>query len=131
MDTSEIYIKMCEKAAEITGKWNPFCRGQNDYWWAEVESDLNARGICMKIAEWGAHTKYVWLPRQDQLQEMVGGRNALGGFTWWVYHTEKRIAGEAIIPNDYSEQFNSMEQLWLAFVMKEKYNKVWTGNAWH
>ena len=24
----------------------------------------------------------------------------------------------------------SMEQLWLAFVMKENYNKVWSGNDW-
>lgn len=28
------------------------------------------------------------------------------------------------------EQFTSMEQLWLAFVMKEKYNKTWDGNEW-
>jgi len=25
---------------------------------------------------------------------------------------------------------DSMEQLWLAFVMKEKYNKIWNGENW-
>jgi len=32
--------------------------------------------------------------------------------------------------NFYSEQFTSMEQLWLAFVMKEKYGKVWDRKDW-
>jgi hypothetical protein len=27
-------------------------------------------------------------------------------------------------------QPESWEQLWLAFVMKEKYNKVWNGEDW-
>jgi len=26
--------------------------------------------------------------------------------------------------------FHSMEQLWLAFVMKELYNKQWSGEEW-
>ena len=25
---------------------------------------------------------------------------------------------------------SSMEQLWLAFVMSEKYNKIWNGKEW-
>ncbi len=29
-----------------------------------------------------------------------------------------------------AKSFTSMEQLWLAFVMKEKYNKVWDGEEW-
>ena len=28
------------------------------------------------------------------------------------------------------EFFDSMEQLWLAFVMKKKYGKVWNGEEW-
>ena len=31
---------------------------------------------------------------------------------------------------EYFEPLNSMEQLWLAFVMKEKYNKTWNGEEW-
>ena len=27
-------------------------------------------------------------------------------------------------------KFTSMEQLWLAFIMREKYQKVWSGTEW-
>ena len=33
--------------------------------------------------------------------------------------------------NPYTCRLNSMEQLWLAFVMKEKYNKIWNGEKWN
>lgn len=29
-----------------------------------------------------------------------------------------------------SEEFKTMEQLWLAFVMKECFNKTWNGKQW-
>jgi hypothetical protein len=35
---------------------------------------------------------------------------------WWL---------DATLP-----KFESMEQLWLAFVLKEKYGKVWSGTDW-
>jgi hypothetical protein len=54
-------------------------------------------------------SKCVWLPRQDQLQEMYGT------------FQECSVNGGVV---------TSMEQLWLAFVMKEKHNKVWNGNDW-
>jgi len=33
-------------------------------------------------------------------------------------------------PNGHLHIFNTGEQLWLAFVMKEKYDKVWNGDDW-
>ena len=30
----------------------------------------------------------------------------------------------------YFLQFSSFEQLWLVFVMKEKYGKTWNGQDW-
>lgn len=65
---------------------------------------------------------------QDQLQEMIhdlkyskrqfsGSHGLLRDFGYWVEE-------ESNLP------CASMEQLWLAFVMKEKYQKVWTGNDW-
>ncbi len=67
----------------------------------------------------------IWLPRQDQLQEMIRDGsvhfNLLAGF--WreltVYGCIKK----------YYIQFNSMEQLWLAFVMHELHGLRWDG-AW-
>ena len=61
------------------------------------------------------------LERQDQLQEMVGLELPLleSRFHGW-------LKNEAI----HRKYLDSMEQLWLAFVMKEKYGKVWDGKSW-
>jgi len=37
---------------------------------------------------------------------------------------------EEELGKNYTAIFNSMEQLWLAFVMKEKFDKVWNGEDW-
>ena len=63
---------------------------------------------------------------QDQLQEMVGG---FGGFEEFYNEFCFPYEGEFGIPQ-YMGSCTSMEQLWLAFVMKEKYQKVWDGNDW-
>ena len=86
---------------------------------------------------------------QDQLQEMVGGfPKCLEGL--YMEFTESGWDGEYYIPDwacklvkmnyyfhktsgkDYRREykFASMEQLWLAFVMKELYSKVWNGEDW-
>jgi len=59
-----------------------------------------------------------WLPRQDQLQDILGGylsANALKYFYEWSELGEYTNA----------ERFYSMEQLWFAYVMKKKYNLSW------
>jgi predicted Abi (CAAX) family protease len=69
---------------------------------------------------------------QDQLQAMVTGKGIIAG-DWrdvlarfvdelWTFEDEHRVG--------YWRIFTSMEQLWLAFVMKEQYNKVWNGKDW-
>ncbi len=61
----------------------------------------------------------VWLPRQDQLQEMYGDfqRCCMQMSIYWEDDTNY-------------EHCTSMEQLWLAFVMKEKHSKVWEEGKW-
>ncbi len=73
------------------------------------------------------------LERQDQLQEMVIGTKhthllAHEFALWWHGGEElgRQHAGH-VSPNGCDA---SMEQLWLAFVMKEKYHKIWTGEEW-
>jgi hypothetical protein len=78
----------------------------------------------------------IWLPRQDQLQEMIEYLTdydfelTSNGTEWFLRYTailrnldRERIEGEI-------EYATSMEQLWLAFVMKEKYQKMWNGKEW-
>ena len=142
MDTSEICIKMCKKAKEIQENWNPQ--------WGDWLGYVHSNSLLMVASSWTegpnitkdrVGTEWcklnkgscVWLPRQDQLQEMLGilynnfcDRN-LGRFCGWIGTTG---GPDKFYNVKYKMQFTSMEQLWLAFVMKEKYNKTWNGKEW-
>jgi hypothetical protein len=81
----------------------------------------------------------VWLPRQDQLQEMIEGHwsEVLGRFTYWLDGPNSlvsiptiKLLKERVDFVKRLERIDSMEQLWLAFVMKEKYGKIWNGEEW-
>ena len=61
--------------------------------------------------------EFIWLPRQDQLQDMLGGFKKLF----------PKGSEELKINHKYCKSF---EQLWLAFVMKERYKKIWNGKDW-
>ena len=154
MDTSKEYILMCEKAREIQDGKPDFevndcnyianfhhvrvCpdyeqRLSNNHVWTKY-LDEKYCSVCGKelvpndsipeindYEENGAF-KCIWLPRQDQLQEMVVDK--FENFLYMNYAAD-----------EYSSLKNqsylaSMEQLWLAFVMKEKYNKIWNGEEW-
>ena len=70
----------------------------------------------------------VWLPRQDQLQEMIWDKlwtycsNKVSSLSWGVY--------DFYLHNEESPIPDSMEQLWLAFYMYEKHSKYWTRQGW-
>lgn len=90
--------------------------------------DLNSMGFCE--GDGGKIDDAVWLPRQDQLQKMIIGR---GG------RESRIVVHESLYRFSYSNYkkgahptniFDTQEQLWLAFVMKEKYGKVWNGTDW-
>ena len=44
----------------------------------------------------------------------------------WMTEEDGRLFGYGKAPISNP----SMEQLWMAFYMKEKYNKVWNGEKW-
>jgi len=111
MDTSKEYIEMCEKAVEVQDEWNPKGR---DY-----------RAV-------GKERFNVWLPRQDQLQGMVG---YMVGYNIWFEKLHRFYDWLQEIEDIYSwdskcTKFTSMEQLWLAFVQLELYGKTWNGKDW-
>ena len=66
-----------------------------------------------------------WLPRQDQLQEMVKPKPDYP-FAYIICDFVKYYE------NRGETEFNacSMEQWWLCFYMKEKHNKTWNGTEW-
>lgn len=126
MDKSSTYIKMCESAKVIQKQWKPEF---GDFF---VSKSLNLTSPCELIvsdlekkASYLRTIKAVWLPRQDQLQEMVIDKYA----TPW----DLAIAFSNALMNDktsYFDDFDSMEKLWLVFIMLEKYKKRWREGAW-
>ncbi len=69
--------------------------------------------------------KAVWIPRQDQLQEMVI-ENYAAPWDLAIAFSNVLIADKA----SYFDSFDSMEKLWLAFVMLEKHKKKWKDGEW-
>ena len=127
MDTSETYIKMCEKAEEIQeSKWSKRFPSHlvGTYWQTTKKQLIDLDGDFLaeiKDTDNISETRYVWLPRQDQLQDMITDRPMSGLLL------DFRDSALAFL---WGDGLDSMEQLWVAFVMKEKYNKVWNGEGW-
>ncbi len=142
MDTSETYIKQCAKASEIqslrkaTQKELDYHGKASPHWQpGDFYTCTTGRGRFDGIISEGEDNppdmfKPVWLPRQDQLQEIV--KNAQSGD--WLFDLldgfHDFALGNGIYGTSTHYKFESMEQLWLAFIMKGKYNKVWNGKDW-
>jgi hypothetical protein len=139
VDTSSEYILMCEKAEEIQKDYSipkagDFIKCKNGI---EIVLDYLYEGDDLKVlittdTDIGfMRDEFIWLPRQDQLQEMVkeqaakdfedgidmGLGYAADFFDWW-------LKGNA---NPFPK---SMEQLWLEYLMHLKFNKTWNGKEW-
>ena len=116
MDTSKEYILMCEKAKEIQEL--PMKKNGNFY--VDFMGD-----ICVYIEkdnDWNwQKNKEIWLPRQDQLQDILKDTR------WTIYGYLEQITK---FMSDYGSIDWSWEQIWLGFLMKEKYNKIWNGTDW-
>ena len=134
MDTSTKYIEMCCAAEEIQKEWNPKI---GDYFF----SDAIFQGIHSSVAipdsrvrmiiHHGKRYEETWLPRQDQLQDLLRGslKDIVEGF--YDYMTAGGYDYEYPEFNDARcKEFGSMEQLWLAYVMETKYGKQWDGVEW-
>ena len=126
IDKTKEYILQCKRAIDVQRIWEP---NGGDFYVISVGGPKDVQIVCYEnwkylysqiVYRFG---RYVWLPRQDQLQGMVKNRWAtiwgmFTGLQGWIRNT-------AIIHKNWS-----MEQLWLAFVMKEKFNKTWNGIDW-
>ena len=141
----EMFKKMCEKAEEIQENWNRlpgdcvynrilekiiiFNRptSSSNY---SIAYTTDGETKIMTQEEWDKN-KNVWLPRQDQLQDMAWDKE---------YHEDN---SDHLLMRFYTEihkipdfdwqywgRFRTMEQKWLAFVMKSRYNKVWINDEW-
>ena len=118
MDVSEEYVKMCWEAEEIQKEFK-----------GKLECGKSMPGACYIHEYGGVHIcggymdnyncnrYFAWLPRQDELQPM------LGDFDDCMNLIDRYDCISAVV-HDFPD-VTSMEQLWLAFVMHEKYQKTW------
>jgi len=147
VDTSKEYIKMSD-CQEIQEWWKPKL---SDVWingdtygvtwikpsvcwiwyeeWPHKDDENEEESIC-RISEYIAFAKKtgIWLPRQDQSQELLPKRttwfeNLYRFYEWMITNDPSRFSSPCTI-------FSSIEQLWLAFVMWELHQKRWDGNEW-
>jgi hypothetical protein len=138
MDTSETYIKMCD--CEEMQRDAPDTYG-SIFWCTSHNKEIGLDYDCQSACEdnlYGLESeecKWIWLPRQDQLQEMyaqykewdITGGVALNFALWeWVNNYD---GGAPIYTSKHWEVW-SMEQLWLGFVKRERYQESWNGETW-
>lgn len=153
MDTSKEYIKMCEQAVEIQ-KGSDFTKAEQGDWFipavflckngkpdkkkkryydfdyllvAQYEAEDIEASVDYSLQ---AEEYLIWLPRQDQLQVMVGDKE------WYLEHD---LTGSGA--NDYPYSVHtkpdgvyhygdSPEEALLKYVMSEKFNKTWNSEEW-
>lgn len=126
---------MCEKAEEIQ---NSKFSKDAEYWIIDAGDMFSTPSF--GIVVYGSKTEEayqieresVWLPRQDQLIEMVGDGNGIfGGYADFIDQFEKYVAKtiDRIWQKDRF-RYTSFEQLFMMFVMSVKYDKIWEKRTW-
>lgn len=132
MDTTKNYIKRCGKSTGIQKLWQP----QEGDWIVLRSSTFHPQNITFVLQdglregefviqqfreedEYFDKDKSIWLLRQDQLQRMLNSSFSL-----------QLIDLENIVKEGDWHNVNSMEQLWLNFVMRKCYRKTWNGEDW-
>lgn len=113
MDISKHYIRMCRKAKEIQKYWKVDAEDRVYYTRGKFIG-LIGYGWCFILKEKAGK---IWLPREDQLREMIGEDS----FRWfencWKY--------VELEPLPLSAEMVGLERL-----MKIKHNKTWNGEDW-
>ena len=134
MDTTLQYAKMCRKAQDIQELW---ARDDGDFYLETAGPMPALHGVYVwrkgETNEKAIHER-VWMPRQDQLQNMVVCSNNAENVR---YH---EIA--YFILQDFADWFqscehcedmmklDSREKMTLCWVMHVVYSKVWDGCGW-
>ena len=111
MSDLENYAKMCKGAKKIQEGWKQRI--------GDCYFEKGKYFIVKDIGKMNAWEDCVWLPSQDQLQGMVidsknDVRSLFENFSYVI--------------DDYGiafEKLDSAKELWLAYVMEEKYGKFW------
>ena len=115
MDTSKEYIKMCDCPEIQHAK-------------TSLERDGHSFHVNLPHPKYGDNFKRItWLPRQDQIQEMMGKDHETTLDLLVHFYGFVTVDNPMGIKKIFDV---SMEQLWLAFYMHERHKKKWDGKEW-
>ena len=116
------YTKMCEAATEIQNGWVPkvgdryyYYRGGDNIKIVDENTIWNKEVILKRILG------EVYCPSIEQLMEMV-----VEDFS--AHQQNNRF--RRFLRGYRTKGDDSIRELWLAFVMREKFSKKWSGSEW-
>ena len=119
MGILKTYIEMCKESKEIQKLWK---KEDNYVWRPDVDRVILLSSS--NIFWWEEIMKnYIWLPTQNQLQNMIIDEYNHNNIWMLINFTE-------YVDQKLYETSYSMEQLWLSFVVWELYFKKWDGKEW-
>ncbi len=142
MAVSEKSVKMFEQATEIQEAhkieawdyyWAKYCDEPFKLWVVSGYcTDSGVYGLGIDEGEQEDYILIAWLPRQDQLQDMIETiKNKLHMiFRFHDFLKDGRYGKShhcpfVVLANIFDNEI-LMEVFWLAFVMYEKFDKVWS-----
>ena len=121
MDKTEQFIKMAD-CPEIQERWKKEQYGDILACYDKKRTYGNGSHYYTLLLAGGPPIRKsknrTWLPRQDDIQKMVGFKYAGPGYV--------RKLWDFVLNESETRAYNSFEQLWLAFYMYEKHGKVWS-----
>ncbi len=124
MDESEKYIKMCDcpeiqehmiADGDMFYRVYKFSISGNDY----ILPQTGIMGIYDSEFHNSVITKTIWLPRQDQLQEMIGSFKSV--ILNIMINTHSTL---------WADQSGSIEEYLLRMYMWDNHEKCWWGESW-
>jgi hypothetical protein len=124
MDFSDTYISMCDKAKEIQFVHTSKEVGDFYFEGRDVISNKPIFSITHENDDGKSRTindMKIWLPRQDQLQPI------LGDYAQQCNIMYSNLMKELLLPNP---AVDSIEKLLLSIIMRDKYSKTWNGIDW-
>jgi len=128
MNIDNEYTLMCKEASEIQSLrtlWEP----------GDVVANSHEKrlGLPIMMAEYADRSpEEIWLPRQEDLQEMVKKYSiSMAELTGDFFDfTRKPYPFSDNAPLVFRLKNLSMDKIWIMFVMKKNYGKVWGGEGW-
>ena len=121
MDISTENVLMCKKAIEMQDSPKSSATMPDDVFFREMAGGEYLVGAYSEESD-------IWLPHIYKLQAMVKRRNEV-----WIHLLNRfynYYAEEVKNNHKWSLTFDTPEKMWLAFMMKEKYSKMWNGKKW-